>query len=163
MTICRQQRYRYIRAVLILMALLAAALSALGLSQDLPRSVRFELRLASMEKVEGWERVPGPEWAGTIIWISPEAIVTNADVARAWLDHGGDGKPCVGILLTEDGALKLARFTKTHVGENVAVMLNGRVTSIPKIMAEITGGRFIIAGNLTEEEAGAIAEGIMVK
>ena len=42
-------------------------------------------------------------------------------------------------------------------------MLNGRVASIPKIMAEITGGRILIEGNLTEEEAGSIAEGIMVK
>jgi len=163
MTICRQQRYRYTRAALILIAFFAAVLSAAGLSQDRSPSVRFELRLASMEKVEGWESAPGPVPSKTIIWISPEAALTNADVARAWPDHSGDGKPCVGILFTEDGALKLARLTKSHVSENVAVMLNGRVVSIPKIIGEISGGRILIEGNLTEEEAGSIAEGIMVK
>ena len=69
----------------------------------------------------------------------------------------------VGILLTEDGALKLARLTKSHIGEYVAVILDGRVDSVPKIMDEITGGRAIIDGNFTEEEAGSIAKGIMMK
>jgi preprotein translocase subunit SecD len=162
MTICRQQRYRYIRAALIVTALLAAAFSAAGLSQDRPLSVRFELRLASMEKVEGRESIPSPDPARAMIWISPEAALTSADVAKAWPQSDADGFR-VGILLTEDGALKLARLTKSHVGENVAVMLNGRVASIPKIMAEITGGRFVIEGNLTEEEARSLAAGIIVR
>ena len=70
---------------------------------------------------------------------------------------------CVGFMLTEEGSLKLARLTKSHIGENVAIMLDGRVMSAPKIMAEITGGRAIINGNFTEAEAGALAKGIMMK
>ena len=70
---------------------------------------------------------------------------------------------CVGFMLTEEGSLKLARLTKSHIGENVAIMLDGRVMSAPKIMAEITGGRAMIHGNFTEAEAGALAKGIMMK
>jgi preprotein translocase subunit SecD len=128
-----------------------------------PGKYTFELRLASHEKVEGWERVLGPEPQFTPVWISPEVALTNVDIARAYADRAPDGKPCVGFLLTEDGALKLARLTKSHIGENVAVILDGRVDSVPKIMDAITGGRAIIFGNFTEEEAGSIAEGIMVK
>jgi preprotein translocase subunit SecD len=165
MTICHQQRdpYLYISAILALMAIFTTALSVARSSDEQTRKFRFELRLASMEKIEGWESIPGPEPANIIIWISPEATLTNADVAQAWLDHAGDGKTRVGILLTEDGALKLARLTKSHVGENVAVMLDHRVSSIPKIMAEITGGRIVIEGNLTEEEARSLAAGITVR
>jgi preprotein translocase subunit SecD len=128
-----------------------------------PGKYTFELRLASHEKVEGWERVLGPEPQFTPVWISPEVALTNVDIARAYADRAPDGKPCVGFLLTEDGALKLARLTKSHIGELLAIILDGRVDSTPKIMGEITGGRAMILGNFTEEEAGSIAKGIMMK
>jgi preprotein translocase subunit SecD len=128
-----------------------------------PGKITFELRLASHEKVEGWERVLGPEPQLTPLWISPEVALTNVDIARAYADRTSDGKPCVGFLLTENGALKLARLTKSHIGEFLAIMLDGRVDSVPKIMDEITGGRATISGNFTEEEAALLAKGIMMK
>jgi preprotein translocase subunit SecD len=164
MTICHHQRnrYLYIGAVLTLMALFTAALSAAGLYDDQARKFRFELRLASHEKVEGWESVPGPEPTKTTIWISPEAALTNVDVAKAWPQPNDNGFR-VGLQFTEEGALKLARLTKLHTGEFVAVMLDGRVCSVPKIIGEITGGRAVIEGKFTEEEAGAFAAGITVR
>jgi preprotein translocase subunit SecD len=128
-----------------------------------PGKHMFELRLASHEQVEGWERVLGPEPQFAPLWISPEVALTNVDIARAYADRTVDGKLCVGIMLTEEGALKLARLTKSHIGELLAIMLDGRVDSVPKIMDEITGGRARILGNFTEEEAGSIAKGIMMK
>jgi len=122
----------------------------------------FELRLASFEKVKGWEigLLPGPP--KTPVWISPEAALTNSDITRAWPQAGADGFD-VGFMLTEEGSLKLARLTKSHIGENLAIMIDGRVMSAPEIMAEITGGRAVINGKITEEEAGLLAEGIMMK
>ena len=107
--------------------------------------------------------VLSPEPWSIRLWISPEAVLTNRDVARAWPDRTVDGKPCVGILLTEDGALKLAGLTKSHIGENMAVILDGRVDSVPKITDAITDRRAQILGNFSEGEAGSIAEGIMMK
>jgi preprotein translocase subunit SecD len=59
--------------------------------------------------------------------------------------------------------MKLAHLTKSHVGESVAIMLDGRATAIPKIMAEIAGGRALVQGNFTEEEARSIAQGITAR
>ena len=42
-------------------------------------------------------------------------------------------------------------------------MVDGRVMSAPKIMDKITGGRAVINGKFTEEEAGSLAKGIMMK
>jgi len=75
---------------------------------------------------------PGPGPSYTPVWISPEVALTNRDVARAWPDRAPDGKLCVGAWLTEDGALKLERLTKSHVGELLALMLDGRVTTVPR-------------------------------
>ena len=154
-------KYLFFHVVLTLMAmaLATATLTTAELSGAQPRTVRFEVRLASHEKVEGWERIPGPAPGKVTIWISSEAYLTNADVAQAWTDRMGN-KYFVWVLLTEEGALKLARLTKSHIGESVAVMTDGRVISLPRITAEIINGRVQIEGNFTEEDAGLVAEGI---
>ena len=154
--------YLFFCAVLAFMVLLTTALAAAELLENQPRTLRFEMRLASYEKVEGWENVPAPAPGKVTIWISPEATLTNADVAQASPDRMDD-KFCVGLMLTEEGALKLARLSKAHIGEFVALMIDGRVMSVPRIMAEIIGGRAVLPGNFTEEEAGAIAKGIMAQ
>ena len=116
--------------------------------------------LASHEKVEGWERVSGPGPEKTPVWISPEVALTNRDVALAYSDRTSENKPCVGVVFTEEGTLKMARLTKPHVGEFLAVILDGRVTWVPKIAAEITGGRAMWTGNFTEEEAESILKSL---
>jgi preprotein translocase subunit SecD len=127
-----------------------------------PGKIKFEIRLASYQKAEGWKIgfVPGPP--KTPVWISPEVALTNSDIARAWPEPDAD-EFSVGFLLTEEGSLKLARLTKSHIGENVAIMVDGQARSAPKIMAEIIGGRAVINGKFTEEEAGSLAKGIMMK
>lgn len=152
-------RYPYFISVLVLfMVFFITTLHAAESTRVQHRTYKFELRLASYEKVNGWDSIPG-DVPGQTIWISPEATLTNADVAQAWPDQMDD-KFCVGLLLTEEGALKLARLSKAHIGEFVALMIDGRVMSVPKIMAEIISGRSVLPGNFTEEEAGAIAKGI---
>lgn len=159
------KRHLHFHTVLVFMVLaviFVTDLTAAGLSGNQTGKHTFEVRLVSHERVEGWERVPGPEPEKTPVWISPEAALTNADIARAWPQVNVDGYN-VGFLLTEEGSLKLARLTKSHIGEFVAVMIDGRVMSAPKIMDEISGGRALITGNFTEEEAELVAEGIMMK
>jgi hypothetical protein len=166
------KRHLYYNTVLvftILAVIITTTLTAVGLSGDQtgkhklePGKIKFELRLASYQKVEGWEVgfVPGPP--KTPVWISPEVALTNSDIARAWPQPDAEGF-VVGLMLNEEGSLKLARLTKSHIGDNVAIMVDGRVKSAPKIMAEITGGRALIHGTFTEAEAGTLAKGIMIK
>jgi hypothetical protein len=114
-----------------------------------------------MKKWRGWEQVPGPGPENTPVWISPEVALTNAEIARAYPDRAPDGKPCVGALLTGDGALKLARLTKSHIGEYLALIFDGRVTAVPMIREEITGRHAMINGNFTEEEDKLTAKAIL--
>ena len=155
-----RKHYLYFYTVLVFAVIFTTALTAAGLSGDQDGKHTFEVRLASHEKVEGWKRVQGPGPEKTPVWISPEVALTNADIARAYVDRGPEGKPCLGILFTEEGALKQSRLTKSHVGEFVAIMLDGQVTMVPKITDEITGERAMISGNFTQEEAELIAEGL---
>jgi preprotein translocase subunit SecD len=144
----------------VLAVIFTTALTAAGLSGDQTGKHTFEVRLASHQKVEGWESVPGPGLEKTTVWISPEVALGNRDVAHAWPERAPDGKPSVVVWLTEDGALKLARLTKSHIGELLAIMLDGRVTEVPTIREAITGGKALIYGNFTEEEARSCAKGL---
>ncbi len=155
-----QKHHLFFYTVLFFAVIFITALTAAGLSGGKAGKYTFEVRLASHEKVEGWEMVPGPAPGKTLLWISPEIALTNQDVARAYVYRSPDGKPWVGILLTEEGGLKQARLTRSHIGENLAIMLNGRVIMAPKITEEVTGRRAMISGNFTEEEAGSIAKGL---
>ena len=161
-----QQKYRnrylcYVIFLTFFIMFLTTTLHAADLSGDRSRTINFELRLASHEPIKGWESVPS-DIPSIPIWISPEASLTNADVAQAWPDWIDD-KICVMILFTEDGALKFARTTKAPIGGFMAIMFNGRVIAAPQIMAQITSGRAVVSGNFTEEEAKAFAEGINVQ
>jgi preprotein translocase subunit SecD len=123
--------------------------------------IDFErLRLREKEEVVRWfDSFADPVYGFIFYRVGRNADLAG-DVARAWSARSSEGKPSVGVLLTEDGALKPARLTKSHVGEFVAVMIDGRVASAPKIIGEITGGRAGIPGKFTEDQAKLLAKGI---
>ena len=62
--------------------------------------IKFEYRLASNEKVEGWEIGLLPEPWNNLVFISPEVALTNRDVARAYPDPNYSSKynPWVGMM-----------------------------------------------------------------
>ena len=167
MNICGQhgKHHRYFHTILgfaVLAVIFTTALSATGLSADQTGKHTFEVRLASHEKVEGWESVPGPGLEKTTVWISPEVALANGDVKIARPGRTPAGKPCVLVFFTEDGALKMARWIRSHTGKHLAVILDGRVAGGFSFGKEYPG-RAAIPGNFTEEEARSIAKGIIMK
>jgi preprotein translocase subunit SecD len=120
--------------------------------------VELEIRLASEQPREGWTAATHTG-SGRTIYLSPRLELSNQHIERAWLETCGD-RPCVGLRLTEDGALRLARLSRDHIGERVAFVLDGEVVADPRIAAEIRGGRALIHGNFSVEEARAVAAGL---
>ncbi|SMD11866.1 SecDF P1 head subdomain-containing protein [Lentzea albidocapillata] len=56
-----------------------------------------------------------------------------------------------------EGARTWSDFTTAHVGNQVAILINGRVLSAPSIQSPITGGATQIAGKFTADEADQLA------
>jgi preprotein translocase subunit SecD len=80
------------------------------------------------------------------------ADVTGRDLrnARATLDEYN--QPAVGFSLNADGARKFGRVTGENIGRQLAIILDGRVQSAPRIDSRITDeGR--ITGSFTQQEA----------
>ncbi len=85
-----------------------------------------------------------------------QTVMTGAGLqsAAARLETGG--KWDIGFELTPDGAAVFGPFTADHVGEPLALVLDGVVLSAPRINSRLdTGG--VITGNFSEQEAKQLA------
>ncbi len=67
------------------------------------------------------------------------------------------GEPQVAFELTSEGAKIFADYTKDHVGDVLAIVLDKKVISAPVIRSPIPDGEGVITGNFTVEEARALA------
>ena len=67
------------------------------------------------------------------------------------------GQPIVNFTTTDDGVRLFARITGSHVGDRLAIVLDGTVYSAPTIQTRIPNGRSIITGSADEGEAKDLA------
>ncbi|MDP1571278.1 MAG: protein translocase subunit SecD [Vicinamibacterales bacterium] len=80
------------------------------------------------------------------------AAVTGRDLrnARPTLDE--NNRPAVSFTLNNEGAAKFGAFTQANIGRQLAIVLDNRVYSAPRIEGRIDDeGR--ISGNFTQQEA----------
>lgn len=66
------------------------------------------------------------------------------------------GQPVVSFRLTSDGAKIFADYTRQHQGKILAIVLDKKVISTPRIREPIESGEGIIEGNFTVESANAL-------
>lgn len=76
-----------------------------------------------------------------------------------YLDRAGlvfdqtTNRPKVELTFNEDGAKLFAEITKANIGKQVAIFLDGLPISAPMVNEEITGGKAVISGNFSVDEA----------
>ncbi len=82
-----------------------------------------------------------------------KTVLTGKDLkdARTQVDQGK--RPLVAMEFTDDGAKKFADLTTKYVGQQIAIMLDGKVLTAPTVNEPITGGKAVITGNRSVEEA----------
>lgn len=66
-------------------------------------------------------------------------------------------QPKVSLTFNDEGAKLFAAITKAHIGEQVAIYLDGAAISAPTVNEEITGGQAVISGGFTIAEAKTLA------
>jgi preprotein translocase subunit SecD len=106
---------------------------------------------AGMEIVPGSSGTPGD--SGTVYYLlRATASVTGRDLrsARPTLDE--NNQPAVSFTLTTEGGRKFGKLTGENIGRQLAIVLDGRVQSAPRLEDRITtDGR--IHGSFTQQEA----------
>ncbi len=94
------------------------------------------------------------------VYVSEQVVLSNAEVKSARV-VSGQGGPQVDIVFTETGAERFARATEQSIMKPLAILVDGKLLSAPIVRETITGGRAVIAGRFTEQEAKRIADGIV--
>jgi preprotein translocase subunit SecD len=90
--------------------------------------------------------------------LEPTILMTGEVITDARHRPGQLGEsPYVAITLTSPGATLFERITGENVGRRMAIVLDGKVQSAPVIQDRIGGGRAVITGNFTLDEARDLA------
>ena len=80
---------------------------------------------------------------------------TDLKDANAQIDQAN--KNLVALEFTEEGAQKFADLTTKNIGKKIAVLLDKKVLTNPTVNEPITGGKAVITGSQTIEEAQNLA------
>lgn len=112
----------------------------------------------------GYEEIPAsaePAYVRAYL-LERAPILTRADVAAARVEVMPDtGRPVVQVALTGEGAQAFGSATAAHVGDKLAISIDGWVQSAPVVMGAIRGGRVsITVGGAGGREQYAQAEGL---
>jgi preprotein translocase subunit SecD len=104
-----------------------------------------------MEIVPGASNAPG-EPSGTVYYLVRRvAAVTGHDLRNARPSLDENNQPAVSFTLSTEGGRKFGKVTSENIGRQLAIIIDGRVQSAPRIEDKITtDGR--IHGNFTQEE-----------
>ncbi|MEO0879046.1 MAG: protein translocase subunit SecD [Pseudomonadota bacterium] len=97
------------------------------------------------------------EGAGGLVLLE-DPIITGDMVteASAQLNPDGGGFQ-INFSFDGRGARRFGNYTREHIGELFAIVLDGEIISAPTIQSPITGGSGRITGNFTPQEATRIA------
>jgi preprotein translocase subunit SecD len=105
---------------------------------------------AGMDIVPGISGSPGD--AGTVYYLLKHAsVVSGRDLRNARPSLDENNQPAVSFTLSSDGGVRFGKATGENIGRQLAIVLDGRVQSAPRIDGRITtDGR--IFGNFTQQE-----------
>jgi preprotein translocase subunit SecD len=121
-------------------------------------AVRFEARLAEDQPIAGLVVAQIAD-SGRLIYLHPEIVVSNDDIARSWVVDDGSGRFTVAVELLPSGAERMRQATRGHIGRPMALLVDGRVVAAPVVRSAI-GDAAEINGLFTRAEADRIADGI---
>lgn len=84
-------------------------------------------------------------------------VMTGADLTNVGVQTNPGGGYVVGFELNSEGTQIFKDFTTAHVGQILGIALDKQVISVPGINSPITGGKGVIEGKFTSDEANNLA------
>jgi preprotein translocase subunit SecD len=104
-----------------------------------------KVALLEFKEVTGVDEKGNPKLGKTLL---TGKYLKNASVGFDQL-----GKPKVDMEFTDEGARKFEEITAQYVGKQIAIVLDGKVMSAPRVIEKISGGKAEITGNFSIDEA----------
>jgi preprotein translocase subunit SecD len=126
--------------------------TAQGLYDQLPANVRSEVDILPGDQEDEMGRVVGTQFYA----VSKNVPVSGRDLKNARVQKGQLGEPVIGFSLTPEGSPKFGQLTGANVGKQLAIILDNKVVSAPRINSQIDG-EGIIEGSFTQQQAADLA------
>lgn len=104
----------------------------------------------------GYEEVPYQDDENRTIILEEEAAFTGRFLENASVQFTQEGV-AVSLDFNSEGADRFGELTSQHVGEQIAIVLDGKVVSAPRVNEPIYGGQAQISGNFSDQEARDLA------
>jgi preprotein translocase subunit SecD len=95
--------------------------------------------------------------------VQKKPLLDGTTLKSANVQKSALGKPEILLIFTEEGTEQFADVTRKHIGERLAIVIDGKVYSAPTIKSAILGGKAVIAGTFSEREATELAERLSMK
>ena len=84
-------------------------------------------------------------------------VLTGTDLKDAKEQTDQQNQNLVALEFSDEGGRKFADLTTKNVGKRIAILLDGEVLTAPNVKEPITGGKAVITGSRTLEEAHNLA------
>ena len=84
-------------------------------------------------------------------------VLTGTDLKDAHEQTDQSNQNLVALEFSDEGGQKFADLTTKNVGKKIAILLDGEVLTAPHVNEPITGGKAVITGSKTLEEAHNLA------
>jgi len=129
------------------------ALLEFKLVEDSPQKIEAALK---GNIPQGWEL---KEFKGTKVLIKKKPEITGKYLkdARVRINPESFNMYEVTLEFNSQGAKKFYEITKKNIGKRLAIVLDGKIKSMPVIREEIPGGKAQITGDFTYQEAEDLA------
>jgi len=124
--------------------------------------ISLEFRLAQYDPSEGLIEMP-VEGSERKVYLRHEVLLANSDVASASVGTNELGEAVIKIALTRRGGKRLAEATERNINKSIAILVDGKIVSVPIIREKIRWGAAEISASYTRQEATRIAEGIVLR
>ncbi|MCM8779805.1 MAG: protein translocase subunit SecD, partial [Candidatus Omnitrophica bacterium] len=129
--------------------------------------LEFKLVSGEMEKIkqalegnipEGYELKISEDDNETLL-LEKQALLTGdmLKTANVRFDTSQFNEPIVSLTFNPEGAKRFAEITAANVGRRLAIVLDGKVQSAPRIREAIPSGEAVITGHFTPEKAQDLA------
>jgi len=149
-----KSRFLAVRMLTVALTFISCAGLAPANNQE---PIRLEFRLAEREPADGLEEASVEE-SNEKIYLHKEAIITNRDVIEARATRSEQSWE-ISIAFSKEGAVRMAQATAQHIGKPMAILINGKVVSAPRVNSTVSD-RAAIFGSFTKEQAEKLASEI---
>ncbi len=86
-----------------------------------------------------------------IFLLKKEPLISGNEIVYGGAQPDYRGFMNLHIKLNQHGKTKLADYSKNNIGKYLAILIDGKVLSAPKLVGEIPGGQLIISGSFSVE------------